>query len=276
MGSRIPLPLILVAKSPFCCLCQNQDWASQCLQHRNWVAPQSCCGCTVVSHSSLSQRTSSSAVPQQQNKHTVRKAHQNCTNSLLTFKSLIKGGRITAINSGMFLGLVIAFELTLALDQRNLLFITHWWPDEMGSARWRRMGRSPDAVASMGVAEVSSGAGWRPSSQDGHRGLVSGCWWALQADQVPFARGSSMMWPSGCVPSRTSSSMCRAQPCRQLICTFFISKAQKCVEPKPFSTSSLVVLFEKQLHKMSPKANRIKLKERVRWYMLKFHDGRKL
>lgn len=33
----------------------------------------------------------------------------------------------------------------------------------------------------------------------------------------------------------STSSMCRAQPCRQLICTFFISKAQKCVECKPFA-----------------------------------------
>lgn len=89
----------------------------------------------------------------------VRKAHQKCTNSLLTFKSLIKGGKITAINSGMSLGLVITFEVTLALDQGNLLCFTQWWPGEMGGARWRRTGRSPGAVASMGGGEVSSGAG---------------------------------------------------------------------------------------------------------------------
>lgn len=89
----------------------------------------------------------------------MRKAHQNCTNSLLTFKSLIKGGKITAIKSGISLGLVVAFEVTLALDQGNLLCITQWWPGEMGDARGRRIGRSPGAVASMGVAKVCSGAG---------------------------------------------------------------------------------------------------------------------
>lgn len=86
----------------------------------------------------------------------MRKAHQNCTNSLLKFKSVIKGGKITAINSGMSLGLVIAFEVTLALDQGNLLCIAWWWPSGMGGARWslrRRVGRSPGAVAPMGVAE---------------------------------------------------------------------------------------------------------------------------
>lgn len=86
----------------------------------------------------------------------MRKAHQNCTNSLLKFKSIIKGGKITAVNSGMSLGLVIAFEVTLALDQGNLLCITWWWPSGMGGARWslrRRVGRNPGAVAPMGVAE---------------------------------------------------------------------------------------------------------------------------
>ncbi|RMC04901.1 hypothetical protein DUI87_18076 [Hirundo rustica rustica] len=40
------------------------------------------------------------------------------------------GGKTTAFNSGMSLGLVLAFEVTLALDQGNLLCITQWWPEE--------------------------------------------------------------------------------------------------------------------------------------------------
>lgn len=53
-----------------------------------------------------------------------RKAHCNCTNSLLKFKSLIEGGKTAAINSDVSLGLVIAFEVTLALDQGTLPCIT--------------------------------------------------------------------------------------------------------------------------------------------------------
>lgn len=71
-----------------------------------------------------------------------------------------------------------------------------WWPGGMGGARWslqRRVGRSPDAVTSVGVAEGCgvTRAGWRPGSQDGH-----------------LSRGGDHQ---GVLPAGTSSSMCRTR-----------------------------------------------------------------
>lgn len=67
------------------------------------------------------------------------------------------------------------------------------------------------------------------------------------------------------VTIRVCSQQGPAVPCAglELICTLFISKAQKCEIQNLCHPSSLVVLFDKQSHKMPPKANRIKLKERV-------------
>lgn len=63
---------------------------------------------------------------------------------------------------------------------------------------------------------------------------MSGCWWALQAGHGS-PRGSRGGDCPSVLPAGSSSSMCGAQPCRQLICTSFISKAQKCVKSNPLS-----------------------------------------
>lgn len=128
----------------------------------------------------------------------------------------------------MSLGLPLP-EVTLALGQGSLLCVTQWQPGEMGGARWRRMARSPDAVASLGVAEVCSGAGWRPGSQDGYGWVLVGtAGWPWLTQGRSHGGDRPTVFPAG-----SSSSMCGTQSCRQLICTSFISKAQKCVKSKP-------------------------------------------
>lgn len=51
----------------------------------------------------------------------MRKAYRNFTNSLLKFKSFIKGCEATAINFGVSFSLIIAFKVALALDQGNFI-----------------------------------------------------------------------------------------------------------------------------------------------------------
>lgn len=105
----------------------------------------------------------------------------------------------------------------------------------MGGARRRRTGRSPDAVASMGMAECAlelpEGQALRMAILAWWVGAGGTAGWLGWAHPAESQGGDSQ----GVFPAGTSSSMCRARPCRQLICTFFMSKAQQCVKSKPFA-----------------------------------------